>query len=312
MAQEAVQMNLRLLIRATRAPFFTATLVPVLLGSALAWRDGSFHFGYFLLLFVGAIAFHAATDVINDYGDHKSGADDRNQELTPFSGGSRMIQEGILSAGETLRLALICYAIGIVIGLYLVAVRGLPVLWIGLIGFALSALYTVPKFGLSYLGHGLGELAVGLGFGPVMVGGTYFVLAQRFTPAMWYASLPVGLLITAVLYINQFPDYAADKAAGKQTLIVKLGRQSAVPGYVALMLGTYVAVAVGVLLDLLPWPTLVAFLTLPLAVRGIQGLRQFYDQTPQLIPSNAITIQVHLTTGLLLVVAVVADGLLPH
>ena len=303
-------MNVKLLIRATRAPFLTATVVPVLLGSALAWHDGYFHLGYFLVTFLGAIAFHAATNVINDYGDHKSGNDDINQELTPFSGGSRMIQEGLLSAGQTLRLALFYYAIGIGIGLYLVAVRGLPVLWIGLVGFVLSALYTVPKVGLSYLGHGLGELAVGLGFGPVMVGGAYYVQAQDFTPEMWYASLPVGLLIAALIYINEFPDRTADKAADKRTLVVKLGRQNAVPGYIALMLSTYVSVAVGVLLSLLPWPTLVAFLTLPLAMRGIRGLRRFYAQTPQLIPSNAMTIQVHLLTGLLLVAAVIADGLL--
>lgn len=304
-------MNVKLLIRATRAPFFTATIVPVLLGSALAWRDDEFHFfGYFLLALLGAVAFHAATDVINDYGDHKSGNDEVNQELTPFSGGSRVIQEEILSAGQMLRLALTFYAIGIVIGSYLVIVRGLPILWIGLVGFALSALYTVPKVGLVYLGHGLGELVVGLGFGPVMVSGAYYVQAQRFTAETWYASLPVGLLITAVLYINEFPDYAADRAVGKQTLIVKLGRRRAVPGYVALILGTYLSVAVGVLLGLLSWPTLVVFLTLPLAVRGIRGLRRFYDQTPQLIPSNAMTIQVHLLTGLLLVAAVIADGLL--
>jgi len=303
-------VDLKLLIRATRAPFLTATVVPVLLGSALAWRDGYFHLGYFLLTFVGALAFHGATNVINDYGDHKSGNDEANRELTPFSGGSRVIQEKVLSAGQVLRLALIYYVVGIAIGLYLVAVRGLPVLWIGLAGLALSALYTVPKFGLAYLGHGLGELAVGVGFGPVMVGGAYYVQAQHFTPQMWYASLPVGLLIAAVVYINEFPDYAADKIAGKQTLVVTLERQGAVPGYVALMLGTYCLVAVGVLLRLLAWPMLIAFLTLPLAVRGIQGLRRFYDQTPQLIPSNAVTIQVHLMTGLLLVAAVIADGLL--
>jgi 1,4-dihydroxy-2-naphthoate octaprenyltransferase len=303
-------VNLKLLIRATRAPFFTATVVPVLLGAALAWRDGYFHLGYFFLALLGAVAFHAATNVINDYGDHKSGNDEVNQELTPFSGGSRVIQEKIMSAGQVLRLALVYYAIGIVIGLYLVAVRGLPVLWLGLLGLALSALYTVPKFGLAYLGHGLGELAVGLGFGPVMVAGTYYVLAQHFAPEMWYASLPVGLLIAALVYINEFPDYAADKAAGKQTLIVKLERRGAVPGYITLMLGTYFLVGVGVLLNLLPWPTLIAFLTLPLALRGIRGLRQFYEQTPQLIPSNAVTIQVHLFTGLLLVAAVITDGLL--
>ncbi len=303
-------MNVKLLIRATRAPFFTASVVPVLLGSALAWHDGYFHVGYFLLTLLGAVAFHAATDVINDYGDHRSGNDEANKELTPFSGGSRVIQDGLLSAGQMLRLALAFYAIGIVIGLYLVAVRGLPILWIGLLGFGLSAFYTVPRVGLSYVGHGLGELAVGLGFGPMMVGGAYYVQAQQFTPHMWYASVPVGLLITAVLYINEFPDYVADKSVDKKTLVVKLGRRTAVPGYVVLMLGTYLTIAAGVLLSLLPWPTLVAFLTLPLAMRGIRRLGQAYDLTPQLIPANAMTIQIHMVTGLLLVAAVIADGLL--
>jgi len=303
-------MSAKKLIRALRAPFFTATLVPILLGSVMAWRDGAFHWGYFLLTLVGAVAFHAATNVINDYGDHLSGNDEINTELTPFSGGSRVIQEHLLTPRQVLALALSCYAVGIAIGLYLAYARGMLILALGVVGFLLSALYTVPRWGLAYLGHGLGELAVGLGFGPLMVSGAYYVQTQRVSPAVLWASLPVGLLIACVLYINEFPDYAADKAVDKRTLIVKLGRRGAVPGYIAIMVGVYLSVLVGVVVGMLPWTALVVFLTLPLAYRGIQGVRQFYDNTPQLIPTNALTIQVHLVTGLLLSLAFVLERLL--
>jgi 1,4-dihydroxy-2-naphthoate octaprenyltransferase len=171
----------------------------------------------------------------------------------------------------------------------------------------ISFLYS---FKVAYWGHGLGELFVGLGFGPIMVLGTYYVQAQSFTWGALWASIPVALLIAGVLYINEFPDYSADGAVDKNTLVVVLGRRAAVPGYYALIMGAYVVIVLGVVLSLLPWVTLVALLTLPLAWRGIQGARRFYADTPQLIPTNAITIQVHLLTGLLLTLGVVLSTLL--
>ncbi len=294
------------IIRTTRAPFFTATVVPVLLGTAIAWREGYFHPWYFALAFVGAIVAHAATNILNDYGDHLSGNDEANPHPTPFSGGSRVIQEGLVSPRSMLYAALGCYALTIVIGLYLAYFRGWPLLVIGAIGLALSIWYSIPRLGAAYIGRGLGELAVGLGFGPIMVLGSYYVQAQRITwPAFW-ASIPVGFLIAEVLYINEFPDYPADKAVSKRTLIVHWGRERAIKGYIFIVAAAYVSLLAGVVAGWMPWPTLVALLTIPLAYKATQVLRRFYDRVPEIIPANAATIQLHLLTGILLIAGYVA------
>ncbi len=295
-----------LLIRVLRAPFFTAAMVPILLGTALAWYDGSLNWFYFALAFVGGVAAQAGANVINDYFDHVYGNDEANRSPTPFSGGSRVIQEGLMSPRKVLAVALTAWAITIMIGLVLTALRGWPVLLVGVVGIALSFLYS---FKVAYWGHGLGELFIGLGFGPVMVLGAYYVQTQGFSWVAFWASIPVALLIVGVLYINEFPDYPADDAVNKKTLVVVLGRKAAVPGYVALIIGTYLFIVLGVLLELLPWLTLIALLTLPLAWRGIQGVRRFYADALQLIPTNAITIQIHLLTGLLLTLGVVISTL---
>ncbi|MFB0546681.1 MAG: prenyltransferase [Anaerolineae bacterium] len=297
-------MLLKMLIRVIRAPFFTAVIVPTLLGTAIAWHKGHFHLGYFLLALFGAISTNAATNTANDYFDHLSGDDEYNRELTPFSGGSRVIQEEILSPWQMLALSGAFYAIVIAIGLYLSYVRGWTLLYLGAAGVFISLFYN-PW--IAYFGHGLGELVTGLACGPITVCGAYFVQAQRITPEAIWASLPVGFLIALILYINEFPDYEADKAASKRTIVVQLGRQRAVPGYIIIIAAAYVSILAGILMGLLPYTTLLAFLTLPLAYQGVQGVRRFYADTPQLIPTNALTIQVHLATGLLLSLAYVID-----
>ena len=297
--------SLAKIIRITRAPFLTAVIVPVLLGAAVAWSEGILHLGYFLLTLLGAVCIHAGLNMSNDYFDHLSGNDEINQELTPFSGGSRVIQEGILSARQVLIGSLLFYLVGILIGLYLAVVRGWPVLWLGLIGVLLAFFHNVSPFGLYYLVPGLGELAVGTGFGPIAVLGAYYVQTQRLGIGALWASIPVGLLIAAVLYINEFPDFEADNAVGKRTLVVALGRERAAWGYAILLICTYVSIVLGVVFRVLPATTLAALLSVPLAYRGIRGTAQFHSSTRELIPSNAVTIQLHLVTGVLLCLAYV-------
>jgi len=288
------------MIRVTRAPFTVAVVVPVLLGAVIAWHEGMFNGGYLLLTLIGAVSINLGLNMSNDYFDHLSGNDEINRELTPFSGGSRVIQEGILSAREVLMWSLFFYLIGIATGLYLAVTRGWLVLWLGMGGVLLAFFYNAPPFNLSHLGHGLGELAVSVGFGPLVVLGSYYVQAQRASYEALWASIPVGLLIAAVLYINEFPDYEADRAVGKNTLVVVLGRERAVWGYAALLVATYGVIMVGIALGIFPYTMLLALLSLPLAHRGIQGAVRFHSNTRRLIPTNAVTIQIHLVTGLLL------------
>jgi 1,4-dihydroxy-2-naphthoate octaprenyltransferase len=294
--------SVKTIVRIVRAPFLTAIVVPVLVGTCVAWSEGNLHVGYFLLTFVGAVCVQAASNMSNDYFDHLAGTDESNRELTPFSGGSRVIQDGTFGARQVLIVSVILYVVGAAIGVYLALVRGWPVLWIGLIGVFVAFFHNAPPFRLYYLVPGLGELAVGLGFGPVTVLGAYYVQAQQLDLGALWASIPVGLLIAAVLYINEFPDYQADKSVGKKTLVVALGRERAVWGYMALLIAAYVMVVLGVALRILPLTALLALLVLPLVYRGIQGARRFHSNTPKLIPTNAMTIQIHLLTGLFLCV----------
>jgi 1,4-dihydroxy-2-naphthoate octaprenyltransferase len=290
------------IVRIIRAPFLTAVIVPVLLGACVAWSRGGFHWGFFALTLVGAVCLHAASNMSNDYFDHLTGTDENNRELTPFSGGSRVIQDGTLSARQVLIVSTSLYVAGAAIGFYLALVRGWPVLWLGLAGVLLAFFHNAPPFGPYYLVPGLGELAVALGFGPVTLMGAVYVQTQQLDLGVLWASIPVGLLIAAVLYINEFPDYQADKSVGKKTVVVALGREKAVWGYSALLISAYLMVVVGVVLRIMPLTALLALLPLPLVYRGIQGARRFHSDTPKLIPTNATTIQIHLLTGLLLCV----------
>ena len=140
--------------------------------------------------------------------------------------------------------------------------------------------------------------------------GSYYVQTRQFTLSALLASLPIGLLIAAVLYINEFPDVEADRLAGKKTIPVVVGRERAVGSYQALLITPYLIVLVGVLMRLFPVTLLLALLTLPLAVRAIQGARHFHSDIPRLIPVMATTIQLHLVMGILLSVGYAAARML--
>jgi len=267
-------------------------------GAAIAWHEGIFHFGYFLLTLLGIVIINLGQNMANDYFDHLSGGDEINRELTPFSGGSRTIQEGILSPKQVLMWSLFFFLIGILIGLYLALARGWLVLWLGMAGVFIAFFGNAPPFRLNYVG--LGELATAIGSGPLIVLGSYCVQSQRLTYEALWASIPVGLLGAAILWINQFPDYEADRAVGKNTLVVRLGRQRAVWGYVALLVSSYAVVVVGVALSVLPYTLLLSLLALPLAYRVIQGAVRFHSSTPKLIPTQAAHVQLHLANALLL------------
>ena len=293
-------IRLRTIVGVTRAQFSTSLVVSVLVGTVIAWREGFFHWGYFLLTLMGIVFINAGQNMSNDYFDHLSGNDEVNRELTPFSGGSRTIQEGILSARQVLMFSLFFFLIGIAIGLYLALTRGWLVLWLGMAGVFIAFFTNAPPFRLNYVGHGLGELATLIGSGPLIVLGSYCVQSQRATHEALWASIPVGLLGTAILWINQFPDYEADRAVDKNTLVVLLGRERAVWGYMALLAAPYVVVVAGIALGILPYTLLLALITLPLAYRGIRGAMRFHSNTPKLISTSAVTIQLHLANALLL------------
>jgi 1,4-dihydroxy-2-naphthoate octaprenyltransferase len=283
-----------------RAPFFTATIVPILLGAMIAWaRTGTLHFGHFLLAMLGGLLLHTGTNVANDYFDHRSGTDDVNVEFVrPFTGGSRMIQNGMLTPREVISGALAAFALACVVGLYLAYVRGPLILVLGVVGIFSGFFYTAPPFNL--VSRGIGEFFIGLNFGVLMTLGSYFVQTGQLAWEPVVASIRVGLLIAGVLYINEFQDAPADGAVGKDHLVVRLGRKRAASVYLLLMVATYAVIALAALLRITSPFTLVALATLPVAVRAIGVARAHYDEYLKLVPANAATVFIHLLTGLLL------------
>ena len=286
---------------ATRPQFFTAIILPVGLGAAVAWYEYKIFFlGYFLLSLLASVFYHAGINVLNDYFDYLNGTDNLNQTgLTPFTGGSRMIQNKVMTPQETYLLGIALLMLGSVIGLYLVYERGMFLLFIGMVGLFSGYYYSAPPFFL--VGKGVGELLVGINFGLLSVVGSYYVQIQDISLVAVCASLPLSFLIAAILYINEFPDYDADRAVGKNHLVVRLGKKNARWGFALLVVGAYVSIALGVILNLLPGIMLFAIIPAVLGIKAVNGLFKNYDKFRELIPCIKATIAAHLTTGVVLI-----------
>lgn len=293
---------------ATRLPFLTATLVPVALGIAAAATQHRFNLGLAALTLLGAVAVHLGLNVANDVFDATSGADEYNVNPTLFSGGSRVIQYGLVSLRQMIAISAVAYAAAIAIGLYLASVAGWGLLWLGLAGVLISFFYTAPPLRLVH--RGLGEPATALGFGPIMVLGAYYVQTGHYALQPLVLSIPVALLVMLILYANEIPDRVADARAGKRTLVVRLSRKVVLQGYGVAAALAYLALVVGVVAGLLPWPTLAALLTIPLAVKTLRGLEQNYDDPYVLMGSLQNNVVLHFSTGILLVAGTLLSLLL--
>ena len=295
--------GLKLWIRAMRVPFSTATIIPVVLGSVLAWHDtAGFFWDRFWLALIGAILIHIGTNLANDYFDHLAGCDKVNTNPTPFSGGSRVIQEGLITPTNILYVSLTSCIIGSAIGLYLNYLSGGNVILIlGIIGVSLGFFYSAGPLRIGY--GSFGELAVGIGFGPLMVMGSYYVQARTLSFEAFLISIPVGILIALVLFINEFPDYEADKSVGKRTLVVILGKRNAVVLYHLLLALVYIIVSFFILFKILPVLGLLVFLTAPLALKAFFISRNNFDKIYELLPANASTIALHSLIGVLIILS---------
>ncbi len=301
-------MNKALLwIIAVRPQFFTAAIVPIILGASVAWNQtGVFDWGLFWLTLIGGIFIHGGLNYSNDYYDYKTGNDIVNKTPTPFSGGSRYLREGILKPKQVLLASLICFAVGSMIGLYINhLLKTNVILIIGIIGVFLAFFYTAEPLKIGYTR--CAEAATGLGFGPFMAVGSYYVQARSLSWQVFWASVPIGILIALVQYINQFPDYEADKKAHKKNTVVTLGKKRAVRYYCVFLILTYCLIIMGVTLKIFPVSALITLLTAPLAVKAMKVLAAHFDQIKELLPANALTIAVHLLFGVLFSAAYLLD-----
>jgi 1,4-dihydroxy-2-naphthoate octaprenyltransferase len=257
---------------------------------------------------IAGVFIHIGSNIANDYYDHKSGTDDTNVDFVrPFTGGSRMIQRGWMSPQEVFAEAIIFFMLGGGIGVYLAYTRGIEVLILGIIGVGSGFFYTAPPF--RFVSRGYGEVFIGLNFGVLMTLGAFFVQTQVLSWEAVFPSIPVAILITAVLYINEFPDHDADRDAGKRTIVVRLGRQRAAKGYVVLMTTVYLSILIPILFNLTDWYTILGLATTPVAILGSRYALLHYDHPLPLTPAYASTVINHLFTGLFLSWSYIMIGL---
>jgi 1,4-dihydroxy-2-naphthoate octaprenyltransferase len=295
-----------LALRTTRLPFLSATIVPVVLGIAIAARQGTFDLLTALLTVVGAACVQLGLNVANDVFDSAQGADDANVTPTQYSGGSRVIQYGLVSFRQMAGLSAALYAIGGAIGLVLLAIAGSPALLvIGVLGIVISLGYTAPP--LKFVYRGLGEIAVAIGFGPLMLVGAYVVQTRgALSWEPFVASIPIALLIALILYVNEIPDRRGDARAGKRTLPVRLSKPTVIAIYRAAVAAAFASVVVGVGVGVLPITALLALLAIPLALQVSRGLAPNYDNPYGLMAVMGVNIKVHLYAGVLLILAYAA------
>jgi 1,4-dihydroxy-2-naphthoate octaprenyltransferase len=276
--------------RTVRLPFLLATLAGVLVGGGAAFYRGYFNPVLLLLTFAGLAFIHMGLNLANDYYDTLLGADVVNRRPTPFSGGSRALIYGIVSASEARILFSTFFAAGIGVGIYLALLRG-P-LEIGLLivgGIFLSYFYTAPPFKLAY--RGLGELAVFTGFGPLIVLGTYFVQSGSLDLTGLMASIPVGILIMLILYVNEIPDAVFDKEAGKKTLVARLSKPGVMTLLAVFLLLVYLFIAFIPILRLGPPTVLAAFTTAPLSLRVFRNVNRNFGNQYAMISSMSLNVK---------------------
>ena len=295
---------------ATRPGFLSAAVIPVLIGLAAVGLQAPLDWLGALLTLCGAVAAHAGINVLNDVYDERAGCDAINADrVFPYTGGSRVIQNGILDEASMARFGWLLLAAAATIGLYLTARSDARLLLIGILGLFLGWAYSAPPLRLA--GRGLGELSVGLGFGLVIPLGTAYVQLGRFDALALWAGLPFAFLIALVLYINQFPDRRADDASGKRNLVVRLGAARARYGYPLLLGAAYLSLPLGILAGPLPNPALLALAALPLHLRALRLLWRHAERPQALRPAIESTLNGSMLHGLLLAGGLAAEALMP-
>jgi 1,4-dihydroxy-2-naphthoate octaprenyltransferase len=284
-------------LRALRAPFLAGSIMPVIIGGVYAFSRKAFSVPFFLMTLCGVAALHLGANLLNDYYDAK-GSDPLNLRLTPFSGGSRVIQNREIRPKTILLLAVVFFLIGIAAGAWLIFSERPLVALIGLLGLLAGWAYSSPP--LQLMSRGWGEVLIFFAFGPLITLGTFYVMTGRLSGPAFMLGIPQGFLITGVIWINEFPDYEADRQAGKNNLVVQWGPARARYFYVMIIGLSFVTLlAMWVFLNLSFW-ILLPFAALPLALKGMKILWQEYLSHQGIIPAQALNIQTLVAHGLLL------------
>jgi len=285
-------------------PFaFTASVIPVLAGAALAWVNQLWEWAPFIAALLGAVFLHAATNIVNEVYDVRNGVDTITSPRA-----SHAIVKGRMTERTALVLAGIAFALAVAVGVYLVWLRGTPIIGLGLLGLLGGYGYTAPPF--EFKNRALGVPLVFLLMGPLMVEGAYFAVSGTWSATALVLSIPVGLLVAAILHGNDWRDIREDSRAGIATISTRIGQRWAHFGYVGLVLGAYIVLALSVIADVLPAWSMLAILSLPFLAQVIRSAELgATGQARAIAMIDLQTARLHLAFGSLLVLGLVLSRL---
>ena len=283
-------------LRVIRVRFLLASIIAVSAGLAITWwNTSSITIFDAILTICGVLALHASVDLLNDYWDFKRGIDTTTHR-TKMSGGSGVLPEGLLKPAQVYAAGIAFLIIGTAIGIYFVATDGIV---IGIIlAFAVISIYF---YSTKIVDWGLAEVFVAIK-GSMIVMGTYFVQTSQITEQSVLAGIVIGVLSSLVLFITSFPDHDADKAKGRKTLVINLGKQKACTILWIFPAITYGITIIAVVFEIFPVFCLIILSTVPLIIKSGQKLKQNYDKLTNLIPVMSSTLYFSRITGVLLVV----------
>ncbi len=282
--------------RVIRVRFLLASVVAVSAGLALSWWHGvQIDIWYAIMTMAGVIALHSSVDLLNDYWDYKRGIDTQTQR-TKMSGGTGVLPEGLLEPTQVYRAGIIFLIIGGLIGSYFVVIDGI------IIGLILTfAVLSIYFYSTKIVDSGLAEVFVTVK-GTMIVLGTYFIQSLEINIAAIIAGIFVGVLSSLVLFITSFPDYDADKAKGRKTLVIFLGKQKATTMFWIFPIIAYLVLISGILYEIFPLYCLISLVMIPLIIKAGLSLKQNFDDVQGLVPAMSSTITFSRITGGLFVI----------
>ena len=284
-------------VKALRAPFLAGSIIPVIIGACLSFSEREFSFPKALITIFGIGSLHLAANLLNDYYDAR-GSDPINLRVTPFSGGSRVIQNGEIGAGTILAMSIFFLSLALLSAIWLVQAGRPLVLPLGLLGLFAGWSYSATP--LQFMSRGWGETLIFFAFGPLVTLGAYYVNSASLSFEAFAIGFPQGFLITGVIWINQFPDYKADKEAGKKNLVVRLGPGISRYLYCLIIIMSFISITLLVGIMGISYLIMVSFVSFPFALRAMSIAWREYLSHKALIPAQALTIQTILVQGLAL------------
>jgi 1,4-dihydroxy-2-naphthoate polyprenyltransferase len=286
-----------------RFQYLPLTVNMVSLGAAVAAYERYFNPGDFALALMGSLLVHVCVNVINDYHDYVDGID-LDTRRTPFSGGSGVLPSNLLRPKQAFWFATVSLLAAMAIGFYFCVTKG----WI-LFPLLLVAGFSAYFYNVVLSKWMMGEIFAGFSFGPLLVLGSYFVQTGRYSWEVLFASLAPGILTTNLLFLNEFPDWEADRRGGRRHWVISLGKRGASYLFVALLAASYLCIVIGALTGVMPFVTLIGLGTLGFGWKTAKGALRWHDDTERLVPVLATNVITILGTQALLAVGYVVASI---